>query len=71
MAMATGKVDKLIYGLIGGLLVMVLLTALAPTIFSSIFGLNESEGVPTWLKPVLFVVSGIGLVFIAWRAFSN
>ena len=57
--------------LIGALILIVLATALAPTIFSSVNDLNGSAGVPTWVPTVLYVIIGAGLVFLIWKAFGN
>lgn len=57
--------------LIGALILIVLATSLAPTLFSSVNDLNGSAGVPTWVPTVLFVIVGAGLVFMIWKAFNG
>jgi len=65
------RIDSKISYLIGALIVVVLATALAPTMFEEIDGLQNSTGVPSWVPTVLFVIVGAGLVFIIWRVFGN
>jgi uncharacterized membrane protein YjdF len=52
--------------LIGALIFIVLVSALAPTMFS---GLNATGG-PTWLTTVLPIIVASGLVFAVWKAFN-
>lgn len=61
-----GQAGAAMNKLMGAVLVVVLATALAPTMFTSIFGLNDSE-IPTWLKVTLQTVVGFGIVFLVWR----
>lgn len=57
--------------LIGGLLLVVLLSAFAPTIFTNLQNVNTTSGAPSWLPTILTIIVGIGLVLLAWKAFGN
>jgi len=57
--------------LIGLVILIVLATALAPTIFTNINALNTSDGTPTWVKAVMFVIAGAAIVLLVWRASGN
>lgn len=73
-----------IASLIGGVVIIFLVVALAPDMFSEITTLenetmtiNNSEGVeeevsvaPSWLPAVLSVIVGAGLVFMIYRTFN-
>lgn len=65
-----GKVSGKITYLIGALIVVVLATALAPTMFDNVSNLSDVSSVPTWVPTVLFVIIGAGLVFLIWRSFG-
>lgn len=62
-----GAMSGKIAGLIGALVLIVLATSLAPTMFSDL----NITGAPTWLAVVLPVIVAAGLIFIIWRAFSR
>lgn len=64
-------VSKHMNSLVGGLIVVVLATALAPEMFENIDGLTEAAGVPSWVPSVLLVIVGAGIVFLIWKAFDN
>ena len=79
-------IDGKINYLIGALIVVVLATSLAPTMFTNVFGLqpvyNESNasqclqncdalGVPVWVPTTLFVIVGAGIVFLIWKSFGQ
>lgn len=69
----TGVNSKITY-LIGGLIVIVLAVALAPSMFEGLAGLNTTAtggNIPTWVPTVLVVIVGAGLVFLIWKAFGN
>jgi protein-S-isoprenylcysteine O-methyltransferase Ste14 len=57
--------------LIGALIVVVLATSLAPTMFTNVNDLVNGTGVPSWVPTVLFVIVGAGLVFLIWKSFGN
>ena len=59
-----GKVELLI----GMVLVVVLVTALAPTIFTNLGLLGEET--PAWVASVLIVIVGAGLVLLVWKTFE-
>lgn len=65
------NVDSKISYLIGALIVVVLATALAPTMFENVTNLSNDSDVPSWVPTVLFVIVGAGIVFLIWRAFGN
>jgi uncharacterized membrane protein YeaQ/YmgE (transglycosylase-associated protein family) len=56
--------------LIGAVIVIFLVTALAPEMFTELAGL-EVGGAPAWVETVLVVIVGAGLVFLIWRTFNN
>jgi len=60
------QLNSKIATLIGALIFIVLVSALAPTMFS---GLNTTGG-PTWLTTVLPIIVASGLVFAVWKAFN-
>lgn len=64
-------VDSKISYLIGALIIIVMATALAPTMFSNVNDLVNATGVPSWVPVVLFVIVGAGLVFLIWRSFGS
>lgn len=69
-----GETSGTIKFLVGALIVVVLATALAPTMFSNVALLNTTAtggSVPTWVPTVLYVIIGAGIVFLIWRAFGN
>lgn len=55
--------------LIGVVIAVVLITALAPTIFDNLATLNGTTGVPTWLGTVIFVIAGVGILYLLLDAF--
>jgi len=55
--------------LIGGLIVVVAATSLAPDMFSNLSGLNES-GAPDWVYTIGVLAVGMGIVFLILRAFD-
>ena len=57
--------------LIGGLILIILITALAPEIYSNLATLTADVNVPGWVPTVLVVVVGAGLVVMAWKSFGN
>lgn len=57
--------------LVGALIVIVLATALGPTMFSNVAGLENNSDTPSWVPTVLYVIVGAGLVFLIWKAFGN
>lgn len=61
-----GAVNAKVMGLIGALILVVMISAVAPTMFT---GLNTTGG-PTWVNTLLPVVVGAGVVILAWRSFS-
>lgn len=65
------SVDSKMNFLIGALIVVVLATALAPTMFENVDNLSNATGVPSWVPTVLFVIVGAGLVFLVWRSFGS
>jgi len=61
----TGKMNALI----GGVIVIFLVVALAPEIFDQLDVLSQSTTTPAWVPTVLFVVAGAGIVFLVYRSF--
>lgn len=74
-----GNVSSKIETLIGALLVIVILVALAPTMFQGFGGgatglANSSvsgTAMPAWLPTTLAVIVAIGLVYLVYRALIN
>lgn len=64
-------IDSKISVLIGAVILIVLVTALAPEIFTSLAALDPATGTPAWVKSVLIVIVGAGLVFLVWRTFGK
>lgn len=62
------KIEGKIEYLIGGVIVVAMLAALAPQIFLDLDTLTTATGVPSWVPTVLIIVAGAGLVFLVWRA---
>lgn len=67
--MASGK--KHMEYLIGGLVFLVFLVALAPTIFGGLNNLTGVDGVPTWFTTVGLIVIGGGLIFVLIEYFMG
>ena len=65
------NIDSKIRYLIGALIVVVLATSIAPTMFTNVNDLVNSTGVPSWVPTVLFVIVGAGLVFLIWKSFGQ
>ncbi len=61
------SVNSRIEGLIGLVLVLVIVVALAPTIFTSASDLNTT-GAPAWVQPVVLVTLGVVILMIIYRA---
>ena len=57
--------------LIGAVIVIFLVTALAPDIFSELATLEASADTPNWIPTVMYVIVGAGLIFLVWRTFNN
>lgn len=57
--------------LIGAVIVIFLVSALAPEIFTQLDTLSASAETPSWVPTVMFVIVGAGLVFLVWRTFNN
>lgn len=57
--------------LIGAVIVIFLVSALAPEIFTQLDTLSTSAETPSWVPTVMFVIVGAGLVFLVWRTFNN
>ncbi len=57
-------------GLIGAVIVIFLVVALAPEIFDELEALDTSTSVPGWIYTVLVVIVGAGIVFLVWRTFN-
>ena len=56
--------------LIGAVIVIFLVVALAPEIFSELAVLDANADTPSWIPTVMFVIVGAGLVFLVWRTFN-
>lgn len=56
--------------LIGAVIVIFLIVALAPEIFSELAVLEADADTPGWVPTVMFVIAGAGLVFLTWRTFN-
>lgn len=57
--------------LIGAVIVIFLVTALAPEIFAQLGVLEADLNTPAWVPTVMFVIVGAGLVFLVWRTFGT
>lgn len=57
--------------LISAVIVIFLVTALAPEMFTQLDALSTSTTTPSWVPTVMFVIVGAGLVFLVWRTFQN
>lgn len=64
------NVDKSIDTVVGVLVVIVLAANLAPEMFSSVAGLNDSDA-PGWVGDAMFVIIGAGLVYLIWRVIQK
>lgn len=62
-----GQVSGKVAGLIGALIVIILATSLAPTMFEDL----NITGAPVWLAVVLPVIVASGLIFVIWRTFNR
>ncbi len=65
------KIDGKISALIGAVVLIFLITALAPDIFAQITTMENSTDIPAWVSTVFFVMVGAGLVFMVWSLFSQ
>jgi len=55
-------------GLIGAVIIIFLVTALAPEMFTALDGFGVET--PAWVATVMTVIVGAGLVFLVWRTFN-
>ena len=55
--------------LIGAVILIFLVSALAPEIFGQLANMSGNADVPGWVATVLVVIVGAGLVFLIWRTF--
>lgn len=55
--------------LLGGVILIFLVVALAPDIFSELVELEDNSDVPDWIYTVMVVIVGAGLVFLIYRTF--
>ena len=65
-----GAIDGKIYGLVGALILILLITVLGPQMFDSVYSMNDTT-TPAWVKATLFVVVGAGLVLLTWKAVAG
>lgn len=63
--------DSKMTGLIGAVIIIFLVTALAPEIFTQLGVLEANADTPSWVATVMFVIVGAGLVFLVWRTFNT
>lgn len=66
--MAGGGITHAVDYLVIALVVVLLLAALAPTIFGSLNNLTGAAGVPSWVPTVFIVIAAVGLLYILLRA---
>ena len=66
-----GKMSASIYGLVATVIVIILVSALAPDVFTNLLNVNTTSGAPAWVGTVLTVLSGAAFVFIIWRAATS
>jgi protein-S-isoprenylcysteine O-methyltransferase Ste14 len=57
--------------LLGAVILIFLITALAPSIYEQLAVLGNTTGVPTWVGVVLIVVVSAGLIFLVWNLFDT
>lgn len=65
------NIDGKISALIGAVVLVFLITALAPDMFAQVTQMGNESDVPSWVSTVFGVMIGAGLVFIIWRVFSK
>lgn len=63
------KIGSKIDVLIGAVILILFVTALAPEIFTNLNLLGTET--PAWVKTTLVVIVGAGLVFLVWRTFEK
>jgi hypothetical protein len=63
-----GNVDSKIAMLIGMVIVIVMVVAVAPTMFS---GLTNITGAPSFFTTVFPIIVAAGLIFLVWRSVSH
>ena len=56
---------------IGAVILVSIIVALAPTIFTDLASNNFTSVAPTWVSTVLPVIVGAGFVFLLWRMFNS
>lgn len=57
--------------LIGAVIVIFLVVALAPEMYTEIGILEANVDTPAWVSTVISVIVGAGLVFLVWRTFNS
>lgn len=62
------SVDSKIALLIGMVIIIVMIVAVAPTMFS---GLSNISGAPSFFTTVFPIIVAAGLIFIVWRSVSS
>lgn len=65
------RIDNKISYLIGGVIVVVLVVSLAPTMFDEIANLTDLPSQIAFFQPVMYVIVGAGLIFLVWRTIGN
>lgn len=67
MSGVTSKMNALI----GSVIVIFLIAALAPEIFTELATLDGNADTPEWVGTVMVVIAGAGLVFLLYSTFNN
>ena len=57
--------------LIGGVIVIFAVVALAPDIFTELTNLEGVVGVPAWVPSIMFIVVGFALVLMVMKTFKT
>jgi hypothetical protein len=56
---------------IGAVILVSVIVALAPTVFTDLASSNFTDVAPTWVSTVLPIIIGAGFVFLLWRMFAK
>ena len=68
---AQAGMSKGVYALLGIVILIVAVTALAPTIFTNTAALEADTNTPSWVSGLVLILAGMGVVFVLLKVIDN
>ena len=65
------KSSRAIDALIGVVILLILVSYLAPTALKGLFNTTAFTGVPTWVPTVLGIMGAVAFIYLIWRAVED